>query len=89
MKARRPIAGVLLICVAVLLPGCGSSESEGTTTDFEIDLPAPVTTVGEEVIPEGVDPNLPDTEQNDLPPDPGTPQEAFENFCKENPGACG
>ncbi len=89
MSPRRPIAGALLVCLAVLLPGCGSDDTDGTTTEFEIDLPTPVTTVEEPVIPEGVDPNLPDSELNDLPPTPGTPQEAFENFCKENPEACG
>jgi hypothetical protein len=35
------------------------------------------------------DPNLPDTETNDVPPPPGSPQEAFERQCERNPQACG
>jgi hypothetical protein len=30
-----------------------------------------------------------DTPENDLPPAPGTPEDRFEKFCRENPGACG
>ena len=35
------------------------------------------------------DPNRPDGPTNDKPPEPGSPEEAFENYCKDNPGACG
>jgi hypothetical protein len=31
----------------------------------------------------------PDSPQNDIPPEPGTPEDRFERFCRENPGACG
>jgi hypothetical protein len=34
------------------------------------------------------DPAKPDSPQNDVPPQPGA-QESFEQFCDENPGACG
>ncbi len=30
-----------------------------------------------------------DSPQNDTPPPRGSPEERFENFCEENPGACG
>ena len=30
----------------------------------------------------------PDSPDNDTPPEPGSPQERFEQFCAENPGAC-
>ena len=30
-----------------------------------------------------------DTPENDTPPPPGSPAERFEEFCEENPGACG
>ena len=30
-----------------------------------------------------------DTAENDIPPEPGSPEEAFEKYCDENPGACG
>ena len=29
-----------------------------------------------------------DTEQNDVPPPPGSPADRFERFCEQNPGAC-
>jgi hypothetical protein len=35
------------------------------------------------------DPSKPDSPTNDIPPEPGTPQAKFEQFCEENPGACG
>jgi hypothetical protein len=35
------------------------------------------------------DPAKPDSPANDLPPPPGSPQEAFERQCEENPEACG
>jgi hypothetical protein len=31
----------------------------------------------------------PDSPGNDLPPAPGSPEEQFERFCEQNPGACG
>jgi len=35
------------------------------------------------------DPAKPDTPENDVPPPPGSPQEAFEQMCEQNPAACG
>jgi hypothetical protein len=35
------------------------------------------------------DPAKTDSPANDLPPPPGSPQEAFERQCKQNPAACG
>jgi hypothetical protein len=35
------------------------------------------------------DPVKPDTPENDVPPPPGSPQEAFERQCEQNPSACG
>jgi hypothetical protein len=34
-------------------------------------------------------PAAPDAPSNDLPPPPGSPQEAFERQCEQNPAACG
>jgi hypothetical protein len=31
----------------------------------------------------------PDTPENDTPPPEDSPAERFEDFCNENPGACG
>jgi hypothetical protein len=36
-----------------------------------------------------VNPNKPDSPTNDIPPEPGTPEAKFEQFCEQNPGACG
>ena len=35
------------------------------------------------------DPSQEDSETNDKPPEPGSPEEAFEKACEENPAACG
>lgn len=35
------------------------------------------------------DPNQEDSETNDKPPAPGSPEEAFEQACEQNPAACG
>ena len=46
-----------------------------------------------ETLPEeGPDPAAPpaeDTPENDAPPPEDTPAERFEEYCNENPGACG
>jgi hypothetical protein len=35
------------------------------------------------------DPSKPDSPQNDVPAQQGTPQGNFEQYCNQNPGACG
>jgi hypothetical protein len=65
--------------------------TEATTTEQTTTAP-PTTTEGGGGNSGGTpsyDPNQEDGPANDKPPDPGSPEEAFENFCKENPGACG
>jgi len=39
--------------------------------------------------PNRTNPDLPDSATNDVPPPGGSPQEAFEKQCKQNPNACG
>ena len=39
--------------------------------------------------PNGTNPNLPDSATNDVAPPAGSPQEAFEKQCEQNPKACG
>jgi hypothetical protein len=34
-------------------------------------------------------PSAPDSPTNDVPPPPGSPQEAFEKQCEQHPQACG
>jgi hypothetical protein len=92
------------IVIAVAASGCGSDES-GQDTAPTVSIPeitsplgatttVPATTVAPETTstPKGgktFDPNLPDSETNDVPPPPGSPQEAFEKACEQNPEACG
>jgi hypothetical protein len=39
--------------------------------------------------PNRTDPNLPDSASNDVAPPAGSPQEAFEKQCEQDPKACG
>ncbi|HSD24232.1 MAG TPA: hypothetical protein VLB79_07895 [Solirubrobacterales bacterium] len=39
--------------------------------------------------PKRANPNKPDSATNDVPPPPGSPQQAFEKQCEQNPQACG
>jgi hypothetical protein len=66
----------------VTAPGLTSTTSPATTTT------APATTA---TTKGGTtfNPNLPDSETNDIPPAKGSPQEQFEKQCKQNPSACG
>ncbi|HET9119199.1 MAG TPA: hypothetical protein VFN72_01580 [Solirubrobacterales bacterium] len=57
-----------------------STTTEPTTTEA-------TTTVGKKQ--NGADPNKPDSPGNDVPPPAGSPQEAFEEHCQQNPEACG
>jgi hypothetical protein len=83
--------------------GCGDDDSGDETTP-SISIPsvtaptAPTTTAPSGgVAPETTtgsgggryDPEQPDTPENDVPPPAGSPQEAFEKMCEQNPAACG
>jgi len=65
----------------------------GTTTSAPAATVAPATTTTGKPNGGGNEnkgnPNLPDSETNDVPPPPGSPQESFERQCEENPQACG
>jgi hypothetical protein len=39
--------------------------------------------------PNRTNPNLPDSATNDVQPPAGSPQEAFEKQCEQNPKSCG
>jgi hypothetical protein len=90
-------AGVLALGAA----GCGDDEGddsisisvpEVTTTESVPETtttaPAPTETTGGTGT-KTVAPSEPDSATNDVPPPPGSPQEAFEQACKKNPAACG
>ena len=68
--------------------GTGTGETT-TTTDEPLDQPDPGT--GGVPAPDTNDPAANpqrDSPENDLPPEPGSPEERFEQFCDQNPGAC-
>ena len=54
------------------------AETEGTTTES-----------GSGGVAKPVDPAKEDSPTNDKPPAPGSPEEAFEKACEQNPAACG
>ena len=100
---RALAATTLLIGLAVA--GCGSDDSGETTVPTVSipaitspisptgTLPATTTAPTESTtIPKGgktVNPKEPDSATNDVPPPGGSPQEAFERQCEQNPKACG
>jgi hypothetical protein len=61
-----------------------------TQTETEAEPPATETTPpsddGGTTAPEET---MPDAPENDTPPPEDSPAERFEDFCNENPGACG
>ena len=67
-----------------------------TSTAPRVTETTPTTTTVDpatETLPEegpGTTPREPaDTPENDAPPPEGSPAERFEEYCNENPGACG
>jgi hypothetical protein len=67
-------------------------ETGGGTTETTPEAPAGGGPGGGAPAPSPPDPpasGQPDSPQNDLPPQPGTPESRFEEFCERNPGACG
>ena len=70
--------------------------STGTTATEPEQVAPPSTTVDpatetlpEEGPPPAEDGPPEDSEENDAPPPEDTPAERFEEYCNENPGACG
>jgi hypothetical protein len=72
---------------AVSIPAVTAPISPTTTAPATtgIATAAPTTTRGRKT----VNPKQPDSATNDIPPRPGSPQEAFEKQCEQNPAACG
>jgi hypothetical protein len=70
-----------------------TDEVEPTPTQTETTPPEPTETVpppddGGTPAPEP-EPPPPDAPESDTPPPPDSPAERFEEFCNDNPGACG
>jgi hypothetical protein len=94
----------LALAIGVIAAGCGSDDS-GETTAPSVSIPAvtspglttstaPATTTAPGTTSTGkggttFNPKAPDSATNDIPPPKGSPQEQFEQQCKQNPSACG
>lgn len=95
------LAGGAAVCL-LSLAGCGDDQDpevtvptisvEQTTTE---QAGATETGAGTTTTPPAdggtpsYDPEAPDSAGNDKPPDPGSPEQQFEQFCEQNPQACG
>jgi hypothetical protein len=67
-------------------PTSGDEPRDGQEGGGDVDLEDGTVTPPPETDPD----NLPeDSPQNDTPPPPGSAAEEFEQFCDENPEACG
>jgi hypothetical protein len=93
------------IAIAIAGSGCGSDDSgqetapavsiPAITSPLETATTTPGTTTTPDTTPKPgkggktYNPKLPDSETNDVPPPAGSPQEAFEKQCEQNPEACG
>jgi hypothetical protein len=92
------------IATLIAVSGCGSDDS-GETTAPDVSIPAITSPLGTTTtaptttttapqttsITKGgnYNPTEPDSATNDVPPPPGSPQEAFEKQCEQNSQACG
>jgi hypothetical protein len=69
--------------------GPTTEETETEPSDETTPTPAPQQDTGSGGASPVPPQQTPDSPQNDVPPEPGTPESRFEKFCRENPGACG
>ena len=76
---------------SVTVPASTETAPATTTTTAPVTTTKPTTTTGTGKTggTPSHDPAKPDTPANDVPPPPGSPQEAFEKQCEQNPSACG
>ena len=102
---RRLALALLLPALVLGAGGCGDDDEETTpsVTVPAATETAPETTIAPATTTESTtttktektggtpsySPSKPDTPANDIPPPPGSPQEAFEKQCEQNPSACG
>jgi hypothetical protein len=93
----------LALAIGLIATGCGS-DSSGETTTRSVSIPAitsPLPTASTPSIPtttpgttstatdgKTFNPQAPDSATNDIPPAKGSPEEAFEQQCKQQ-GTCG
>jgi hypothetical protein len=90
-RNRRRALPVLIAAVALGaataagITGCDApwEDDEPTVTQTETVTPTPTEKTQTGSRESGVD-----REGNDIPPPPGSPAARFEEFCRQNPGAC-
>jgi hypothetical protein len=90
-EEEEPAADTPVTVPELTLPQTDEVEPPPTqteTTPPEPTEPAPTPDDGGTPAPEP-EPPPPDTPENDTPPPPDSPAERFEEFCNDNPGACG
>jgi hypothetical protein len=95
---------VTTLVIGLAIAGCGSDDSGETTAPVSIPAitaPIPATTTAPATTSTSTaptstskggnsfNPKQPDSATNDVPPPAGSPQEAFEKQCEQNPAACG
>jgi hypothetical protein len=100
----RGRAAILLAAPVLALgaAGCIGGDDEADDIQPSISEPGAVESVPAETATEPTGPSTtttpgggtggagkPDSPTNDTPPKPGSPEEQFERFCDQNPGACG
>jgi hypothetical protein len=76
------------------LPDLAVPTVTAPTETEEVEPPATTVDPATETLPEEGPATVPgeppaDTPENDAPPPEDTPAERFEEYCNENPGACG
>jgi hypothetical protein len=74
---------------SVTVPASTETAPATTTTTAPVTTTETTTGTGKTGGTPSHDPAKPDTPANDVPPPPGSPQEAFEKQCEQNPSACG
>lgn len=99
------VLAVTTAVIGLAVAGCGGDNSGETTTptvsipEVTSPIPGTATTPPATGTPTGptapnrdrnnYNPKQPDSATNDVPPPAGSPQEAFEKQCRQNPQACG
>ncbi len=81
-ETTRPAISVPAVTSPLQTTTAAGTTTESTTTE------ATATTGGGKT-GTGFDPNRPDSATNDVPPAAGSPEDAFEKHCRQNPDACG
>lgn len=105
MRSRPLAAALVIVLGAPLVGGCRDDEATTTVTIQSAPTPAPSapTTASEPATSststsetttsisggDSTPPEIADSEDNDLPPQPGSPEEAFEQECEKHPDRCG